>query len=238
MAEKSILATVTGEYFQPVRLHYRVSDQHGLLAAFKKLRCVDHDPSGGRWVWLYDFEARHLQFQRSYAEIPKDLRPIVIGSFFLRSAGELHLDLRSPERAVSAIPFFDRHVPRRAAKVTEAEVVNRLFSAEDQRLTPASLFDSQESVARDPEAAVRSLVERAADIPDPQERLRIAAEQAESLAKRPLPEIERFPVHYYEDGIHGFSMALKLRQIVALQHWLGNPGYTLSDALQALLKPG
>ena len=122
--------------------------------------------------------------------------------------------------------------------MTEAEVVNGLFSAEDQRLTPASLFDSQESGARDPEAAVRSLVERAAGIPDPQEQIRIAAEQAASLAKGPLPEIERLPVHYYEEGIHGLSLALKLRQIVALQHWLGNPGYTLFDALQALLKPG
>ncbi len=52
-----------------------------------------------------------------------------------------------------------------------------------------------------------------------------------------MPEIERLPVHYYEDGIQGFSTALKLRQIVAVQHWLGNPGYTLFDALQAVHNP-
>ena len=45
MADKQILGTLTGEHFQPVRLHYRVLNQQGVLRAFKKLRCVDHDPT-------------------------------------------------------------------------------------------------------------------------------------------------------------------------------------------------
>ena len=36
--------------FQPVRLRYRVLDGKGLLQAFEKLRCVDHDPARQRWV--------------------------------------------------------------------------------------------------------------------------------------------------------------------------------------------
>ena len=66
MANKPILATVTGEFFQPVRLHYRVLDGKGLLQAFDKLRCVDHDPARRRWVWMYADEARSLQFKQSY----------------------------------------------------------------------------------------------------------------------------------------------------------------------------
>ena len=41
------------------------------------------------------------------------------------------LDLRSVEPAWTAIPFFDKYIPRSVAKVIEAEVVNRLFSAEE-----------------------------------------------------------------------------------------------------------
>jgi hypothetical protein len=41
MPEEALLATMTGELFQPVRLHYRVFDSDGLLRAFQKLRCVD-----------------------------------------------------------------------------------------------------------------------------------------------------------------------------------------------------
>jgi len=155
MADKPILATVTGEYFQPVRLHYQVLDHDGLLRAFKKLRCLEHDPTEQRWVWLYDHEAKTLRFKRSYAEIHKDLHPIVIGSFFLRTKDKLLLDLRSCERAILAIPFFAKHLPQRVARVTESEIVNKLFSAtESTQLTPGDLFDRQVSSYRDPAAVM------------------------------------------------------------------------------------
>ena len=43
MADQSLLATMTGEHFQPVRLHYKVLNRPGLLRAFEKLRCLDYD---------------------------------------------------------------------------------------------------------------------------------------------------------------------------------------------------
>jgi hypothetical protein len=233
MAEETLLATVTGEHFQPVRLHYQILDQAGLLRAFKKLRCIDLDPGRERWVWLYDYEAKKLQFKKSFAQLPKQLRPIVIGSFFRRDKDRLLLDLRSCERAVLAIPFFDKHIPRSVARVTEAEVVNRLFSAVgNEQLTPDRLFDSQPSTVRDPDAEVRRLLDLVADIEDPQEKFRVVTEDMNARAKEPVPEIERLPIHFYQDGIHGFQLGLRLRQIVALQHWLGNPGYMLFDALR------
>jgi hypothetical protein len=36
-----LMATVTGDYFQPLRLHYEVADHDGVLRTFKKLRCLD-----------------------------------------------------------------------------------------------------------------------------------------------------------------------------------------------------
>ena len=81
---------------------------------------------------------------------------------------------------------------------------------------------------------MQRVIERTAHVQDPEEKLRIALEDMESGAKQPLPEIERFPVHYYEDGIQGFETALQMRQIVALQHWLGNTGYTFFDVFQSM----
>jgi hypothetical protein len=235
MADDPILATLTGEYFQPVRLHYRVFDRQGLLAIFKNLRCVDHDPTRQRWVWLYDDEAKGLRFKQSYPQIPKHLHPLVIGSFFLRTKDELLLDLRSCERATLAIEFFDKHLPRRVVRVTEADVVNKLFSAAaNPELTPDKIFDQQGSTVCDPEAAVQRIREVTAQARDPQEKARIASAYLASQAKQPLPEIERFPVHYYEDGIQGFATALRMRQIIALQHWLGNAEYTMFDVIQSM----
>ena len=53
----------------------------------------------------------------------------MIGAFFLRTRETLLLDLRSCERAILAIPFFDTHLPRRLVELEDAEVVNRLFPA-------------------------------------------------------------------------------------------------------------
>jgi hypothetical protein len=237
MADQPLLATMTGEHFQPVRLHYKVLNRPGLLRAFEKLRCLDYDPSRKRWVWLYAHEAKRLRFQRSYTQLPKELQPIVIGTFFLRSKETLLLDLRSCERALQAIPFFDSHLPRKLVVPEEAEVVNRLFPATkaNMNLTPDTLFDSRIGTGVDPDALVQRLAEKTADVRDPDEKLRVALADLTSRAKEPLPEIERFPVHYAEDGLGGLEVALRLRQTVAMQHWLGHPEYTLGDAIQSLI---
>lgn len=236
MADQPLLATTTGEHFQPVRLHYRVLNRTGLLRAFEKLRCLDYDPTRKRWVWLYAHEAKRLRLPRSYAQLPKELHPIVIGAFFLRSKEALLLDLRSCERATAAIPFFDTHLPRRLVELEDAEVVNRLFPAtkENLKLTPDALFDARIGTGIDPEALVQRLAEKTAHARDPEEKLEIALADLRARAREPLPEFERFPVHHAEDGTGGFELALRLRQMIAMQHWLGHPEYTLGDAIQAL----
>jgi hypothetical protein len=238
MANQLLLATMTGEHFQPVRLHYKILNRPGLLRAFEKLRCLDYDSTRKRWVWLYAHEAKKLRFQRSYAQFPKSVHPIVIGAFFLRTTETLLLDLRSCERALLAIPFFDTHLPRKLVKLEDAAIVNRLFPATETnlKLTPDALFDPQIASGIDPEASVQRLGEKFADVPVPEEKLKMILENLESRTKEPLPEIERFPIHYAEDGIEGFKLGLRLRQMVAMQHWLGNPEYTLGDAIQSITK--
>jgi hypothetical protein len=164
---------------------------------------------------------------------------VVIGSFFPRAEGELLLDLRSCERALLAVPFFDKHLPRSVVQVTEAEVVNKLFPATgNESLTPDAIFDRQRATVRDPEAIVRRMTEIAADVRDPQEKIRVAMEEINAGAREPLPDVERFPVHFHEDGIDGLALALRLRQMVAMQHSLGKADYSLFDALRAVLGTG
>jgi hypothetical protein len=236
MADQLLLATMTGEHFQPVRLHYRVLNHPGLKRAFEKLRCLEYDAPRKRWVWLYAHEAKKLRFQRSYAQFPKEHHPIVIGAFLLRTTETLLLDLRSCERALLAIPFFDAHLPRKLVELKHAEIVNRLFPATktNQQLTPDALFDRQIGTGIDLETLVQRLAEKTADDRDAEEKIKIVLEDLESRAREPLPQIERLAIHYAADGIVGFKLALQLRQTVAMQHWLGNPGYTLGDAIQSL----
>jgi hypothetical protein len=236
MKNKSILATITGEFFQPVRLHYRVFDEKRLLQAIEKLNCVQLDAPRQRRVWLYEDEARGLEFKHSYPQISEKLRPIVLGSFSLRTLDTLLLDLRSVERALAAIPFFDKHFPRDVAKVTEAEVANKLYSTDGPQLAPEAVFNQKQSTVPDPKAELERLTELMFQGGSPRARLDIALNAIQSAAHQPLPEIERIPVHYYEDGIAVFRLALSLRQIVAKEHWSGNTRYTLIDAVKTTTK--
>ena len=69
-------------------------------------------------------------------------------------------------------------------------------------------------------------------IHDPGQRRDMAFAMLEQQSKQPLPDVEKFPVHFYDDGIASFENALRLRQIVAFEHWQGHTDYTLGDIIR------
>lgn len=220
--QDQLLATVTGEPCQPVRIYYRVSDKNAVNKKFGALKCMQADMVRRRWVWLFDGEARDLEFEKKYRDIPKKRRPIVIGSFYFRPPTEMYLDLRSIERAIHAVPFFDRHLGRRLAEATEFAVVNRLLSAAEYQIDLDHFFadevrlnleDRLDQVKGNPLATLRLLEEEMA---------------------KPEPEVVRGPLHYYSDGIDSFRASLRLRQSLALERWKGNPA-TMQSLLEKLI---
>jgi hypothetical protein len=160
----------------------------------------------------------------------------VLGSFYLPSSNEAHLDLRSFERATKAVVFFDKHIPRNVASVTDIAVVNRCFGVSENPSADLGKFFESGKVKHDrPEDLLEELrsFEQIADI---SERRSQMFSLIEGRAREDLPEIERFPVNYYEDGIESLEMALRLRDRVALEHWKGNKDVTLLDVITKLIR--
>src|SRR5262249_15851948 len=230
---KKLLMTMTGEMHQPVRLYYEVYDQAAVLKAFTKLRCLDDDQDNHCWVWLYHGEAKKLKFHTSYSSIPRTMRPIVLGVFRFPSAQDMTLDVRSCERATQAIVFFDRYLPRSIARVTHAAIVNHLFPYTTDGL-PAleALFAPAQVTEIDGEAVLRRMAASLQTIQDPQQRLDRAFTLMEHQSHERSPEVEKLPVHYYAEGIRSFETTLRLRQIVAFEHWRGNAACTLGEVIQ------
>jgi hypothetical protein len=75
-------------------------------------------------------------------------------------------------------------------------------------------------------------VESLKTIQDPQQRMDMAFALIAQPAHAPLPEVEKFPMHFYTDGILSLENALRLRQIVAFEHWRGNMKCTLGEVIQ------
>ena len=228
---KQLLMTMTGEMHQPVRLYYEVSDQAAVLKTFTKLRCLDDDQDNHRWVWLYQGEAKKLKFHKSYSTIPRQMRPIILGAFRFPSAQDMMLDVRSWERATQAVVFFDRYLQRSIARVTHAAIVNRLFPYTTDGLPVLEDLFAQVTTI-DGEAILRSMAASLQRIQDPAQRRDMAFTLMEQQSHERLPEVEKLPVHFYTDGITSLENALRLRQIVAFEHWRGNTACTLGEVIQ------
>ena len=110
----------------------------------RELECVSFDKGRNRWVWLFDAEASSLKFKRSWKDVSKN-GPVVLGSFYFRGTSAAELYVRSIERALMAVTFFDEYVPRTVARITDMDVANRLFSADERDLTPETLFAAAET---------------------------------------------------------------------------------------------
>ena len=231
--EKQLLMTMTGEIHQPIRLYYTVYDQAAVLQAFAKLRCMDEDQDNQRWVWLYHGEAKKLKFHTSYSATPRKMRPIVLGSFRFTHAEAMCLDVRSCERATQAVVFFDRYLKQSIAQVTHAAIVNRLFAYTTGGLPELEGFFAQDKITEiHAEERLLRAAESLKTIQDPSQRMDMVFAMMEQQAKERLPDVEKFPVHFYEDGIPSLENALRLRQIVAFEHWQGHTDYTLGDIIR------
>lgn len=195
---QSPLYTSTGELFQLVRVYYQVFNQATVLGVFKKLRCIDFDGTQNRWVWLFEHEAKKLQLGKPHSQLPKEIRPVVIGSFTFRGEDQMRLDVRSLERATQAIEFFDKRINRRAAKVTNLRIVNKLFESTREKVqqmiqqSPDSFFDC-DNIAR-PAEALMAGIEQLKKEEDIETRRQKALVWIEQQAQAPLAEVEEMPL--------------------------------------------
>jgi hypothetical protein len=148
------------------------------------------------------------------------------------------LDLRSMERALAAMVFFDKHLGRDLAELGDIAVLNKL-SEFTPDLTAGDLnFEEMFGKLQpaDPSEFFRS-IERFREIPDREARAAQAVAWLNSESRKPLPEVERFPTHFYEEGIERLRHLLMLRQSVALEHFLGRKNVTVMDLIERALGP-
>ena len=230
-----LLKTMTQEIYMLARIHYDLFDREKIQLIFSKLRCMAYDIED-RWVWLYKDEAKKLKFEGSYYEIPKERRPIILGSFYSKNDDEMYLNVNSFDRAKKAVVFFDKYIPRTVAMVTDIEILNKIFDSYDGNLPRhEDYFDKGPIEIEDPERSINELKDIIPSIKNPLEKLEIALTYMENSAKEPLPKVERFPIHFYEDGITGLEGSLTMREVIALQHWNGNKDYTFYDLMQQII---
>jgi hypothetical protein len=238
MPEKKLMVTFAGEPFQPTRIYYELYDKAQLQKLFSLQTFMKYDESVDRWVWLYTGRAKKITFKRPWKKRPKHLQPMIIGSFFQRATGAMFLETRSIERTVEAIAFFDRIIPRKVARVTDVSIVNRLFDfARDMQAFSSPLdhlFANETKI--DPEAKLADLKTRIAAGETVQMHPADIVPMLWKGDDQSIPEVERFPANYYEDGIDRLHVTLQIRQRLAFEHWKGNTGFSFEGIVNLMVE--
>lgn len=126
--ERVLLATVTGEPFQPARLYWSIPNRAEVGRALGALRCMDEDEEARCWVWLY--EAAALTFGKPRGLLPAEMHPIVIGRFRMPESKRPVLELLSFDRAIQAARFFAARLSPKCV-LRRARVINRWFDASE-----------------------------------------------------------------------------------------------------------
>lgn len=239
--ERRLLATMTKEPFQPVRLYYSIPSRPFVTERLRKLECVVDVPEERCWQWLYHSEAASLPIAAGYDAVPPERRPIVLGRIRFPKSGGMTMQTNSIDRAIAAARFFG---PRLGPEVVALRVrlINRCFAADegqpddlmkilDQNVTVIDPREAEAAFERDFKA-VRTMddAERAAS-----ERLKRKIE-----SKEDVPMVEDFPLAPEEETpeFRDLAVTLGFRFVRAFEHWKGNTDLTLTQIIVRTVEDG
>ena len=240
-SKAKLVKTLTGEFFQPMRLYYTIYDADQLKTHLSQLNCTDYDDELDDWTVRYEAEAASIRLTIPPHKVPSEVQPLIIATLYIEK-GVMLVDVRSIERAARMIEFLDKHIPRTASEITAAAIYNKLVTTPAQDLQAVKdidyddIFNEQRTKVIDTEKFIVEINLIASQYADKEEAREAAFRATRENAKKQLPEVEKFPTHYYEEGISHFEIACRFRQMIALQHYLGKADYSLYDLTQELVR--
>ncbi|WP_155081786.1 hypothetical protein [Piscirickettsia salmonis] len=229
----------------PARLYYEIVDLEQLCVELRALKCVVfyEDNPLTEFVITYEHEAKDFKLDVAYDKVPKKLRPIILGRCQLNETSmTLTIDLRSYERAMEVIGFIDSYTGIKVARLTHIATYNEMMTGYKDNLEKQfkidfnQLFSEDNIDALNPEESLNKLKAAADNAPDSENKMELFVDELETQMDKPMSLVEKFPVHFYEEGISGINFQLNMRQQLACEHYKGNTHLTTKDIIQKRVK--
>jgi len=233
---KTLLALLTKEPFQPIRLYWAIPGREKVLAKLASLECIEADPNeAGCWGWIFDAESASLPIGAGYEAVPVERRPLVLGRVRFPRSSLMTLDTNSTERAVAGARFF-AHQLGPGSTLIRGRVVNRLFSGEEGENSGIQalmkMLDQNVTVI-DPREAEAQMEQELQGVYGPEavtQALEARHRKIMETGGDDVPLVEDFPLAPEEETpeFTHLQMTLILRYIRAMEHWRGHTDLTLS----------
>jgi hypothetical protein len=231
---RRLLATMTQEPFQPVRLYYSIPDRSLVAERLRGLKCMVEVPYDRSWQWLYHAEAAPLPIGAGHDAVPVERRPIVLGCIRFPKNGGMTVQTNSIERAVAAARFF---APRLGPEVValRCRLVNRCFAAAEGQPDELMKTLDRNVAAIDPRAAEATFAPDFEGMRTMEDADRAASEALprKLASQEDVPMVEEFPLAPEEETseFRDLATALGFRFVRAVEHWKGNTDLTLTQII-------
>jgi hypothetical protein len=239
--QRPLLATMTKEPFQPVRLYYSIPSQPFVLAKLQKLACVVEAPPERCWHWLFEAEAASIRFAGGYDDVPVEKRPIIIGRIRFPATGGMTFETNSIARAVEGARFFG---PRLGPEVVamRCRVVNRCFAGDEGRPSDLLGMLDRDVTVVEPRVAEHAFRREFAGVRTQQDAERVAAESLNRRLEsgKDVPLVEDLPLAPEEEtpDLQHLATTLQFRFVRAYEHWRGNTHLTLTAIIMRTVQQG
>ncbi len=127
-------------------------------------------------------------------------------------------------------------IPRKTVKVKDITVLNK-FHDSLKGFVPKhkDFFDEGLEEVIDLDCLIDDLRRATSIIENPIEKANAAYSLMMEGFLKSISEVERMPIHFYEDGISNLKGRLSLREIIAMQYWQGNSDYSLNNVFEQIL---
>jgi len=228
--ERVLLATMTREPFQPVRLYYSAPAPPSLARKFRGLACMVEEKARC-WQWLFHAEAAALELAARYDGVPVEKRPIVLGRVRFPKSGGMVLETNSIDRAVQGARFFAALLGPSVVAM-RCRVINRCFAADEGAPDDLMKALDQDVTVIDPRGAEAQCAQDFKGVRSMAAAERVASESLERRLKsgQDVPLVEDFPLAPEEEtpDFQHLATGLNFRFIRAVEHWRGNTHLTLT----------
>jgi len=235
---RTLLMTMTDEFYQPARIHYTVHDKSRLQELFVGLECMDYDEQNDRWVVHFEDEAADtMKLKKSVEEIVPEARPVVIASLFSPEESQMYVDVNSFERLIEIIKFLNLFVDRRIAVATHFQLYNVFSTVRDGQPFHDLIFGTDPVPRPQENTELESFVDRINQGEDREAVLQEAMQNIERKNRKPLDRIETLPLFFdddqvnFEEEISRLTMIVKGRVIIAGEHYKGNTDFSWHDLM-------
>lgn len=229
--KKGLVVTTTGEPFMPARLYFRFLNKKSLIKALDRRYCIDWN-GDNTFIISYWEEAKTIELKVPYDKVPEEVFPVLLARGHFVSPVEVHVDVRSFERAIGILKFLNKYIGPEFMYATHIATYNRFTEVQGKNAEDIGNLDHNEVFSEEnlQQAAQKiDLHELSSDEEEMEKKW-------EKMMEQPIPTVQKLPVKNSRSGLAQLQLSLTVAQLFAQACLKENKDFRFKDMFSLLAK--